>query len=321
MSKKKLILSTLTVALALALPAVTWLLTVQLMAPPRPGGGIDLIAGRDLFRARCFRCHYGWPGAGHPSHQGPNLYQIGKVGATRKPGMTAAEYILESILDPHAFKAPNNRPGMPRGAVDGLTEKELRDLVAYLAGRGAVPDFEEILNLNIPDLSDEVPEKMSVRREEMLLAVDVLRNKGDCLQCHAVHNFPEYQVFAPALFGVGTTDPTLLKESIVDPHKVVSPSYRSDAVGLKSGDSASGKLIARTPEELVLFTRDEQSRLVQQQIPLDDVAQENGLAQIEKSQQSPMPADLGQLLTAEEIEAVITLIRQLNRIAGRPPNP
>ena len=48
MSKKESVFSKLTLVMSLAVPAVVWLLTVQLMARPRPGGNIDLIARAEI---------------------------------------------------------------------------------------------------------------------------------------------------------------------------------------------------------------------------------------------------------------------------------
>ena len=164
-----------------------------------------------------------------------------------------------------------------------------------------------------------VPEDLA--REAMELAVDLLRNKGECLECHAVHSFPEYQVFAPALFGTGNSDRVAIREAILDPQKAVPSHYQPVTVRLKSGESVTGKLQSRTENGLVLFTRDAQSRLQQQQIPWAYVAEQNGAPAIQKSPHSPMHEDVKALLTEDELEAVITLIRQLNRIGGRPLLP
>ena len=61
--------------------------------------------------------------------------------ATRKPGMSAKDYIRESILDPNAFIAPDCPDGpckspslMPPNFGDQLTARQLDTLVEFLAG-------------------------------------------------------------------------------------------------------------------------------------------------------------------------------------------
>ncbi|MCA9211784.1 MAG: c-type cytochrome, partial [Planctomycetales bacterium] len=86
------------------MPLVSFAGAVAVMSIPPNTQGIDIVAGRDLFRAHCGACHFAKEG--FPAHHGPNLHDIGSKAASRRPEQTAAEYILESILDPSAFVAP-----------------------------------------------------------------------------------------------------------------------------------------------------------------------------------------------------------------------
>ncbi len=87
--------------------------------------------GRQVFTSRgCGGCH---------TIQGistgtvaPNLSQIGTVAATRKEGMSAEDYIRESILNPDAFVVEGYQPIMPKNFGDQLSQQELDDLVAFL---------------------------------------------------------------------------------------------------------------------------------------------------------------------------------------------
>src|SRR5881397_2628348 len=59
--------------------------------------------GRALFQAKgCVACHTvaGVPGN---AQVGPNLTGLPLVAGTRKPGMAAADYVRESLVDPQAF--------------------------------------------------------------------------------------------------------------------------------------------------------------------------------------------------------------------------
>lgn len=296
-------------AISVAVPLGICIATAGVMSIPPRRGSIDLIAGRDTFRAHCGGCHFAK--MGFPAHQGPNLYEIGRTAATRKPGLSATDYILESILDPTAFVAPSSRPGMPRNVVANLSPDQVRNIVAFLASCGAFPDYDEIMRLEIPDMRRE-KEPVSVDLEQMLLARHVLREKARCFECHSRHSRPEYKVFAPGLFSVGLVDPTVINESIVHPNKEVLDTYQSVNVLLENGQTISGKLISETDDHLIVFTWDPSGKLVPREIPLAEVEEEDGTRLILKSEASPMPTGFGDNLTPEELKAVITLIQQLN---------
>ena len=63
---------------------------------------------------------------------GPNQNNIGSVAATRIPGMSAEDYIRESILDPSAYVVEGYPDDvMPKNYSELLTSDELSDLVAF----------------------------------------------------------------------------------------------------------------------------------------------------------------------------------------------
>ena len=297
------------VAVAVALPLGVWLVTVGLMSFEPAAGSINIKSGSATFRDRCGACHILEQGI--TTHHGPNFYDIGKVAGTRKPDLTAAEYILESMLDPEIFVARQNRRGMPRNAASDLSPDDIRNIVAFLASRGARPDYDEIQRLDIPGLQTE-PAVRIVRRQDMELAEHVLRERGECLQCHSLHRNAEHQLFAPGLFGVGLVDEQMVRESIVEPNKVVSPFYVGVNVFLANGRTVSGKLISQTDDRLVLFARNEQNNPVRVEVPMSEIEKEDGQPLILRSETSPMPTGFNQLLTSEELEAVISMIGQLN---------
>ena len=297
-------------AWSLALPLITFLGTSAFMSIPPDTKGIDVVAGRDLFRAHCGSCHFAK--VGFPAHHGPNLYDIGRVGATRKPNQTAAQYILESVLDPSAFVAPSGRPGMPPNMGADLDPDDLRNLIGFLASCGATPDYDEIVNLDIPDRRSNDTVTTLIRLNDMQLAEHVLREKGTCLNCHSLFKVPESNVFAPGLFGVGLSDKKSLHESLLEPDKDIKPKYRTVKVLLANGEFLSGLLVSRNDQGLVLCTRDEQNQLVLRKIPLSDIEEEDGQPQIRDAQTSLMPTGFDKSLTEDEIDALLNLIRQLN---------
>jgi mono/diheme cytochrome c family protein len=295
---------------SILVPLAVFFTAAGAMSIPPDTQGVDIVAGRDLFRAHCGSCHFAK--VGFPAHHGPNLYDIGRSGASRKPPLTSAQYILESILDPGAMIAPSSRPGMPPNIIAQLTPEEVRNIVGFLASCGAYPDYGEIKRLEIPDRRTAHESVMVVSLEKMTTAEHVLRDKGACLQCHSVHSVPEYTTYAPGIFGVGLTDRQALRQSLIEPHKVVKPNYGSVNVVLSSGETLSGRLMKQHADRLVLCTRDDKNRTVVRDVALEDVAWEDGRPLIEKSDQSIMPTGFDKLLSAEEIDALLTLIGQLN---------
>ncbi|HHC09595.1 MAG TPA: hydrogenase iron-sulfur subunit [Actinobacteria bacterium] len=63
---------------------------------------------------------------------GPSLHGVATRAATRVPGMTAEEYLRESIVDPGAYVVEGFPDVMLRNFEEILTEDEIDDLVAFL---------------------------------------------------------------------------------------------------------------------------------------------------------------------------------------------
>lgn len=63
---------------------------------------------------------------------GPNLTQIGTIAETRIPGMSATEYIKESIVNPSAYLVEGYDDLMLKTFGETLTEEQLSDLVEFL---------------------------------------------------------------------------------------------------------------------------------------------------------------------------------------------
>jgi nitric oxide reductase subunit C len=88
--------------------------------------------GMELFQGqgRCATCHSFSPGT---VIVGPSLAGIATNGATRVEGLTAQEYIEQSILDPDAYRPPGfEQQQMPTTLARELTIEEIDAIVAYL---------------------------------------------------------------------------------------------------------------------------------------------------------------------------------------------
>lgn len=105
-----------------------------------PTAPIDVVAAMN--GAGCAGCHVipGIPGAN--GRVGPDLTEIGAVAQARVDGLSAAEYIQESILEPNAFIAPDcwGAP-CPEGVMlqsfaATLSDTQLETIVGYLSKLG-----------------------------------------------------------------------------------------------------------------------------------------------------------------------------------------
>lgn len=86
----------------------------------------------------CIACH-GDPAVAGTATVGPHLGGIGLAGATRVPGVSGAQYIYESIIDPGRVIAPECQNGLACSEPTAMPEyaslvtlQDVADLLAYL---------------------------------------------------------------------------------------------------------------------------------------------------------------------------------------------
>ena len=111
-------------------------LTVVIVAAacaPEPPATEPIARGGQVYRTLgCASCHEGSLfNLFRPV--GPPLSDIGRVAAKRVPGLSAEEYLRQSITDPGAYVVPGYPDSMPRGLARDLSPEDLAALVAYLA--------------------------------------------------------------------------------------------------------------------------------------------------------------------------------------------
>src|SRR5262245_13412749 len=99
-------------------------------------------AGEEIYKTKgtCEICHR----IGQKGTRAPDLAGIGSRAASRKPGMSAKAYIIESLLQPAAYVVEGYPPIMP--VVDkppiGLNRSELWALTAFLESLGGAVDVK-----------------------------------------------------------------------------------------------------------------------------------------------------------------------------------
>jgi cytochrome c oxidase subunit 2 len=71
----------------------------------------------------------------------PDLGGIGSRAATRKPGVSAVDYLAEALYEPNAFIVEGYSPGMPPIGKPpiGLSDAEMLAVIAYLQSLGGEP--------------------------------------------------------------------------------------------------------------------------------------------------------------------------------------
>jgi mono/diheme cytochrome c family protein len=86
----------------------------------------DPAAGEAIFANTCAGCH------GEQDSAGPALPGMGERAATRIEGMSAEEYLHQSIVDPGAYLAESYGNIMPPSYGDQYSAQELADIIAYI---------------------------------------------------------------------------------------------------------------------------------------------------------------------------------------------
>ena len=98
----------------------------------------DASAGETIFHdgkgsaPACVNCHAAEAG---PFALGPVMTGISERAGSRIEGMSAEDYLHQSILEPGEFIVPGFRPMMPPTYGENLTEQDIEDIIAYLMTR------------------------------------------------------------------------------------------------------------------------------------------------------------------------------------------
>jgi len=126
---------------------------------------------------------------------------------------------------------------------------------------------------------------------------------AQCAACHKFGNDPATIAgdVGPDLTAVASrfTRRDIL-ESIIEPSKVISEQYMNTAVRLKNGDTVVGRVLEDTPDKLVLSP--------DQRKPEKVTVNKKDVERRVPSQLSPMPSDLVNVLTKDEILDLLAYI-------------
>ncbi|MEE9295841.1 MAG: c-type cytochrome [Phycisphaerae bacterium] len=200
-----------------------------------------IAAGKRVFnsdRAQCLTCH---TIGEDPKARCPNQEDVGERAGGRQPGVSAAQYLIESVYDPNAYivsgypskqMTPVNKPPI------ALSHDEILAVVAFLNTLGGTTDAQFI---------DALKEAQSPWRKGLLkpgegqekeqlpiLAGDSRRGRElfeeqPCAQCHRVKDLG--REVGPELTAIGASQtPHYILESILDASAVIVKGYRQTIV-------------------------------------------------------------------------------------------
>jgi mono/diheme cytochrome c family protein len=177
-------------------------------------------AGEEIYKTKgtCEICHR----IGQKGTRAPDLAGVGGRAAKTKPGTTAKQYLLESLVNPGAFVVEGYPPIMP--AVDkppiALNRSELWALTAFLQSLGGTVD---VALTDIPATAGAVAGGAAAAPAPVAVPGDpkagkaVFTGKGGCLACHKAGDVPGAPV-GPDLSQIARIQtPDYIMKKILDP--------------------------------------------------------------------------------------------------------
>jgi len=175
-------------------------------------------AGEEIFHTKgtCEICHR----IGQKGTRAPDLAGIGARAAKTKPGYSAKQYIIESLLQPDAYIVegyPNIMPHVDKPPI-ALNRSEVWALTAFLESQGGTPDVK----------LDDIPQSVGAGAAggapaEVKLPGDpkagevVFSTKAGCIACHKAGKVGAAQV-GPDLSQIAKIQtPDYIMKKILDP--------------------------------------------------------------------------------------------------------
>jgi len=294
---------------------------------PISSGDVSPEAGEALFlsKAKCYTCHS--VGERGSAIRGPNLGDLGPLGvpigirAVERAGertsatgktYTAADYLLESMVDPNAYVVEGYKAEMPVIIIPpvALGASEVQAVATYLLSLGGSPEPLEIEQS--PFWKTVVEASATAATSEpfsLYLGGDTERGRnlffsGDvtaCSKCHHVNGQGGF--VGPELTSVAATRTVpFIIESILNPGAQVASGFERTTVYLTDWNEVVGVKKAETDEVVeILDAEGELHRIPKGEI--DEIEVESG---------SVMPANFAELLTVTEFHDLVAYVLTLD---------
>ena len=298
-------IATFVLALAAGPAAVSgaWIVGSIAFFPWTP---IDFDEGGRLFSRRCASCHL--VSSDRKASFGPNLHQIGSDAAKRIAGVDAEEYLLQSILQPQAFRAPGSTGVMPADIVAGLKPSDIVSIVGFLLTKNGKPEPRRLTKLVEHVSTSTVDEDDIINFTKAELGRQVFFEQGKCATCHILKDLPTAAIHAPSLINVGRHTAEYLEKALLDPNAEHARGFESIIVTLKTGRVVTGNLVFENQDVLVILNHDT-GHGEPLEIALHEIDFDGGKPYTRGP--STMPDNYRHTLARDEIDAVVYFMKTL----------
>jgi putative heme-binding domain-containing protein len=285
-------------------------------------GNITPEAGESVFwgKGKCSTCHA--IGSRGTAIRGPNQGASGPLGMpigaraeerararAKAPGTpyTAADYLVESLLDPGAYVVQGFKNEMPNPMLPPirLSANEVRAVIVYLQSLGGKVDVAAIkLPAALTAKAAAPAEAWSpymqgdpTKGEKLFFDLD---SHAACGKCHKVGNRggdvgPELTAIA------GTRDAKFIIEAILDPSKEIASGYEPILIITRNDRYVTG--IIKKEDAAAVEVADSQGKI--QRVARADIKQRT------PQTTSLMPGNFKEILTVEEFHDVLAFVLTL----------
>lgn len=202
-------------------PPAKKLITVSTPPPELAAIGEEVLRTK----AGCLICHKVTETG---NERGPDLRQAADKAATRKPGLSAEAYLVESLVEPDVFLVPGYPKMMPSAMKPpaNLSMAEVKSVVAYLQSLAGAEITVKILPEDIQAAKAAGP----VHRGKELMGT------YGCIGCHKVEG--EGGEIGPELSKIaGQREPAQILDKIVNPAAWTTPGYPAGIMPADLGKS------------------------------------------------------------------------------------
>lgn len=167
--------------------------------------------------AGCLACH----GLGQQGLRAPDLAGIGAAAASRVPGLSAEEYLRQSLQDPCAFVVEGYDCIMPQTLAQALGPAKITALIAFLESQGGqitVSLSAQAAESSAADTSAGGPGVVGTTAEEIISNI-----APSCTTCHQLDAIGATGAVGPDLSHVGARlSPDEIRTSILTPDAVIA---------------------------------------------------------------------------------------------------
>jgi len=164
--------------------------------------------------AGCLACH----AIGREGLRAPDLAGIGGRATTRVAGLSAEEYLFQSIEEPCTFVVEGYDCIMPVILARTLGPAKVTAVVAYLESLGG----EITVSLSAEDAASETADTGGAAGIAGATTEEIMTNAG-CIACHKLDAIGAVGALGPDLSAVGARlSPDEIRRSILDPDAVIA---------------------------------------------------------------------------------------------------